>query len=75
MKRRGPSIALHVALALAALATLFPLLWMVSGSLMATGEANSFPPRLFPAHLRLAHYAALLHLGQVGRFLPGRLQQ
>lgn len=68
MKRRGASLALHVTLGLAALVTLFPLLWMVSGSLMATGEANSFPPRLFPAHPTLAHYAALFTRLNVGKY-------
>lgn len=69
MKRhRVASVALHVALGLAALGTLFPLLWMVSGSLMATGEANSFPPRLFPAHPTLSHYAALFTRLNVGRY-------
>ncbi|HYK11592.1 MAG TPA: carbohydrate ABC transporter permease [Gemmatimonadales bacterium] len=67
-KHRGASIALHMALGLAALGTLFPLLWMVSGSLMATGEANSFPPRLFPAHPTLEHYAALFTRLNVGRY-------
>ncbi|HKV71842.1 MAG TPA: carbohydrate ABC transporter permease [Gemmatimonadales bacterium] len=67
-KHRGASIALHVALGLAALGTLFPLLWMVSGSFMATGEANSFPPRLFPAHPTFSHYAALFTRLNVGKY-------
>ncbi len=52
--------------ALAAL-TLLPLLWMVSASLMPTGEANQLPPRFLPSAPTLAHYRALferLHLGR-----------
>ena len=33
----------------AAVVSLFPLLWMVSVSLMAPGEASSLPPPLLPA--------------------------
>lgn len=67
-RHRGATVALHVALGLAALGTLFPLLWMVSGSFMATGEANSFPPRLFPAHPTFSHYAALFTRLNVGKY-------
>lgn len=68
MSARGKSVALHAALFLGAAASLFPLLWMVSGSFMATGEATSFPPRLLPAHATWTHYAALFTRLRVGRY-------
>jgi multiple sugar transport system permease protein len=34
-------------------------MWMVSASLMPTGEASSLPPRFFPSEIRWDQYAAL----------------
>jgi multiple sugar transport system permease protein len=60
MKRgAGGRFALHAALFAIAALTLFPLLWMVSASFMATGESNSLPPRLLPAVPTFEHYASL----------------
>ncbi len=67
MKRPFQSAAVYLALAVLALLTLFPLLWMVSASLMPTGEATLFPPRLFPSVPTFAQYDALftrLHLAR-----------
>jgi multiple sugar transport system permease protein len=57
----GPArvAALHAALAVGAVVTLTPLLWMVSASLMRAGEATLLPPRLVPARATLEHYVAL----------------
>jgi multiple sugar transport system permease protein len=49
----------NLALALAAAATLFPLAWMVSASLMAPGEASTFPPPMLPRAATLANYRLL----------------
>lgn len=54
-------------LALAALLTVAPLLWMLAASFMQAGEASSFPPPLLPAEPTLAHYRALLSGGGLGR--------
>ena len=59
MRRLTHSAALHLALAAAAVLTLFPLLWMVSASLMPAGEATALPPRLWPSVPTLEHYRAL----------------
>ena len=67
MKRTFAPIAVNVALAVGALVTLTPLFWMVSASLMPAGEANRFPPPLFPAHPTLAHYADLFTRLDLGR--------
>jgi multiple sugar transport system permease protein len=60
-------LLLHAALVAAAALTLAPLLWMVSLSLMPTGEATALPPRLLPSEPTLEHYRALftrLHLAR-----------
>ena len=43
----------------AAALTLFPLLWMVSVSLMSPGEASSYPPPLVPQRATLGNYREL----------------
>ena len=53
------ALAVNLALALAALVTLFPLVWMVSASLMAPGEASTYPPPLLPRAATLANYRLL----------------
>jgi multiple sugar transport system permease protein len=55
--------------ALVALITIAPLLWMVSVSLMARGEAAHFPPPLWPASPTLENYRELFGSFGVGRFL------
>ena len=66
MKLRVESVLVNGALALLAAATLFPLVWMVSASLMAAGEASTFPPPLWPADPGLHHYRELFDKG-IGR--------
>ncbi|HEV8657927.1 MAG TPA: carbohydrate ABC transporter permease [Thermoanaerobaculia bacterium] len=59
MKRIGP-LLINLALAIGAVVTLVPLLWMISASLMPTGEATAFPPRLLPSRVTFEHYRDLL---------------
>ena len=59
MRRAAEAVLLHAALVAGAVLTLFPLLWMVSASLMPAGEATAVPPRLLPSAVTLAHYRAL----------------
>ena len=49
--------------------TLVPLLWMVSVSLMAPGEAATFPPPLVPSRVTLANYGDLFERVGMGRSL------
>jgi multiple sugar transport system permease protein len=67
MRRRLAMLAVNGALALLALVTALPLLWMVSASLMPTGEAMSLPPRLLPSQPTLVHYADLFARLSIGR--------
>ena len=70
MKRRDvvPSILLHAVLVVGALATLTPLLWMVSASFMSPGESNSFPPRLLPRTPTLQNYVDLFTRLDLARY-------
>ncbi len=60
MNRHVESWVVNGALALLAVATLFPLAWMLSVSLMAPGEAASVPPPLLPRAPTLQHYREIL---------------
>jgi multiple sugar transport system permease protein len=67
VRRRLVSLALHAALLVGAVATLVPLGWMLSASLMPTGEASSFPPRFLPSQVTLDHYRELFERLNLGR--------
>ena len=67
--RLAPALLLNAALVLLAAATLVPLLWMVSVSLMPAGEANVFPPAFLPSRATLANYRELFTRLDVGRYL------
>ena len=64
----GTHVALHVALVVFGVLSLLPLLWMVSASFMATGEATTFPPPLVPRRPTLSHYADLFGRLAMGRY-------
>jgi len=59
MSRRSHPLLVHAVLVGGALLTMLPLWWMVAASFMPTGEANSFPPRLWPSRITAMHYADL----------------
>jgi multiple sugar transport system permease protein len=60
------SVSVNLAVAGLALATVAPLLWMVSVSLMPRGMATSYPPPLWPPHPTLANYRELLFAQDTG---------
>jgi multiple sugar transport system permease protein len=53
----------------AAAISLFPLLWMLSVSLMSPGEASAFPPPLLPGHATLGNYRELFAHSDIGRYI------
>jgi multiple sugar transport system permease protein len=55
--------------AVVALLVLMPLIWMVSVSFMAPGEAAAFPPPLFPSNPTLENYRTLFSSYGIGRYL------
>ena len=71
MNLRGWSITLLAALV--TLVTVAPLLWMLSVSFMAPGEAAQFPPPLLPKNPGLENYRTLFGTFGIGRFLANSL--
>lgn len=65
--------ALYLVLALGSVLSLGPLAWMVSASLMRTGEASTYPPRFIPHSPTLEHYTALFTRLNVGHALVNSL--
>lgn len=59
--------------ALVALLTIAPLVWMVSVSFMARGEAAQFPPPLLPSDPSFENYRALFDTFGARRFLANSL--
>lgn len=62
-------LLLNLGVAAIGLVVLFPLLWMLSVSVMAAGEAATFPPPLLPARPTLEHYRDLFVNQGMGRYM------
>lgn len=67
MKPRAEPWLVNGALIVIVLVTLFPLVWMVSVSVMAPGEASTSPPPVLPASPSLAAFRELFHRGTIAR--------
>lgn len=72
-RKRLSTWAVNGALGAAAIVTLFPLVWMVSASFMARGEASTSPPPLWPAHATLENYRELFTRGSFAGHLGNSL--
>jgi multiple sugar transport system permease protein len=59
--------------ALVVMIILMPLVWMVSVSFMAPGEAAAFPPPLFPKEPTLENYRTLFGTYGIGRYLTNSI--
>src|SRR5262249_54343634 len=58
--RPSPGTVVRNAVLIAGAAlTVAPLLWMLSASLMPSGQANTSPPPLLPSRVTFAHYVEL----------------
>lgn len=62
-------VGLYFLLILGAVLAMLPMVWMLSASLMPTGEASTYPPRFFPSRLTLDHYRDLFVRLDLGRNL------
>jgi multiple sugar transport system permease protein len=69
MLPRPAAVVVNGLLVGATVVALFPLLWMVSASLMAPGEASAYPPPLVPREPTLANYRELFAHAGIGRYL------
>jgi multiple sugar transport system permease protein len=67
MTQRTTLTLRYAGLVLGAGAVAAPLLWMVSASLMPSGEATTYPPRLLPSVATFAHYARLFGALRIGQ--------
>lgn len=65
MKRIG----LHLVLIIGAVATLAPLMWMISASFMPAGQATTYPPHFVPKPATLENYRILFTRLDVARNL------
>jgi multiple sugar transport system permease protein len=68
-RQRTQRILLYAMLVIGALLALLPMIWMVSASLMPSGEASSFPPHFLPTRVTFAHYFDLFTRLSLGRYL------
>jgi multiple sugar transport system permease protein len=74
MRRSRRAAFIHITLlCLLAGFALFPLLWMVSVSLMQPGEASRFPPPVLPAAPGLSAYRALFETTGIARYFLNSL--
>jgi multiple sugar transport system permease protein len=62
-------IILYALLIIGAMIALVPMLWMLSASVMPTGEASAYPPRFFPSTVTFSHYGELFTRLNLGRYL------
>jgi multiple sugar transport system permease protein len=69
VNRRLARVGLYASLVAGAGLALLPLLWMISASFMPAGEANRYPPRLWPSHPTFEHYRTLFGSLDLGRNL------
>lgn len=67
------AVLLNLAVAALGLIVVFPLVWMLSVSFMATGEAANFPPPLLPKTWTLEHYRDLFVSQGMGRYMLNSL--
>jgi len=67
IRQKFAKLAVNGALILLAGLTAFPLLWMISASLMPAGEAATLPARLVPSVPTLEHYGTLFSRLNLGR--------
>jgi multiple sugar transport system permease protein len=73
MNRRVQTWLVHTVLAVVAVITVYPLVWMVSASLMPSGEAQSLPQRFWPSNLTFIHYAELFERLKLARYFANSL--
>ena len=68
-RKRLGAVAIYALLIGGAVLAMLPMLWMISASLMPSGEATTYPPKLIPRTVTLEHYRALFTRLSLGRYL------
>lgn len=59
----------YVVLTLAALASMFPVLWAITTALKTDGEVNSFPPTMLPTKINWGNFYAVIFQSDYVRYL------
>lgn len=59
----------YIALTLASLISMFPVLWAITTALKTDGEVNSFPPTLLPGKLNLGNFSAVIFQSDFPKYL------
>ena len=59
----------YIALILASLISMFPVLWAITTALKTDGEVNSFPPTMFPGKLNLGNFSAVIFQSDFPKYL------
>lgn len=59
----------YVALILASLISMFPVLWAITTALKTDGEVNSFPPTLLPGKLNPGNFSAVIFQSDFPKYL------
>lgn len=67
-RRRGGQLLVHVALALGAVAMIFPFAWMVSTSLATDANLFVTPPQLIPSPAQPENYGRIFEIFPIARF-------
>ncbi|MEP6904689.1 MAG: carbohydrate ABC transporter permease [Gemmatimonadales bacterium] len=68
-RQRMTRALLYALLIVGAVLALLPMVWMVSASLMPSGEASTYPPHFFPSRPTFAHYGDLFTRLSIGKYL------
>jgi len=68
-RERITRVVLYILLVLGAFLAILPMVWMVSASLMPSGEASTYPPHFFPTTVTFTHYTDLFIRLNLGRNL------
>jgi multiple sugar transport system permease protein len=72
-RRRGVTISVGVALAVGAVITAFPFVWMLLSSMKPQSESIDYPPRLLPQEPTFEYYARLFTELDFGRYVVNTL--
>ena len=68
-RQQMTKVLLYVLVIVGAIMAMLPMVWMVSASLMPSGEASTYPPHFFPSRPTLDHYRDLFIRLNLGRNL------
>lgn len=69
MTSRLQTTLIYAALTIAAVITLYPIVYTLSAAMMTDAESATYPPRLLPGGLNFENYFSVTQLIPVGRFI------